>query len=537
MDADSNERKSQFKDVPKVDLLTMDINREVAKILPEEICRKIEGICIGKPDGKTLVIAVKDPYHIYIYDEIQYVTGNKYKVLLLQGEPKLVDLAIEFIYRVPVQAQGSPWSEWLEKKKYEGEKLDVTSTGADKETVITDITGTIIEKANKIISEAISVGASDIHLETFEDQLTVRYRIDGVLHIMDVISDLAEARALIHRVKIMGNMDIAQDRITQGGRISVKVADQEFDLRVSIVPVPDGESIVLRLLNKGAFNLSLETLGFNEEQLETYKKMVSMPYGIILVSGPTGSGKSTTLYASLKEISRPDRKLITVEDPIEYQMSGVVQVQVNLAPREEEKKVTFGKALREFLRQDPDVILIGEIRDNETAEIAVKAAQTGHLVLSTIHTNDAVGIINRLKDMAVVPYLISSTLIGAIAQRLVRRLCIHCREKTTVPDYLRQYLTAEQIKDAEAYKAVGCPRCRRTGYKGRVGLFEILIISDEIRDLIERNSTTGEIYRLSRKQGMKTLLEDGVLKFLKGFTSMEEVNRVCMRDIASHEKE
>ena len=450
----------------------------------------------------------------------------------MKSNPAMIDLAIEFVYKVPEVIQNVPWKEWLQQKKFEGQKLDVDSMDdiavSQKEK---EVTGTVIDKANKIVSEAISVGASDIHVEPFEDQTLIRYRIDGVLQIMDVIKDREKADALIKRFKIMADMDIAQDKVTQDGRISVKIADKGFDIRVSIVPVPMGESIVMRLLSKSSFNLTLETLGFTKKQYSIWKQMVQRPYGVILSSGPTGSVKSTSLFASLKDLNRPDRKILTIEDPIEYQMPGVVQVQVNMAPKDESKKVTFSNALREFLRQDPDVILVGEIRDEETASISVKAALTGHLVLSTIHTNDAVGIITRLKDMNVIPYLISSSLIGGAAQRLVRRLCTKCRKKVDIPNDFKEIIEKEEIGDLNFYEGVGCEYCRRTGYKGRIGLYEILIVSDLIRDKIEKNATSGELQQAAREEGMKVLLEDGVVKAAAGVTSPSEVRRVCMMDI------
>ncbi len=524
--------KDSMNTPPFVDLKCLPINREVAKIIKKDIATKIGGIVVGRPDDESLVLVVKDPTQIYIYDTVSFVTHNRYKnIKLLKGDPKLIDLAIQYIYDIPEALQDQTWTEWLETKKFTGEKLEVIQQGADEEKQEREITGTVIEKANNIISEAISIGASDIHLETFEDGLVVRYRIDGVLQIHDIIKDLKLARALIKRIKVMADMDIASDRITQGGRISIQIGDGSFDLRVSIVPVPAGESIVLRILNKKAFNLSLETLGFEEKQLNIYKQMIARPYGIILSCGPTGSGKSTTLFASLKTINRPDRKIITIEDPIEYQMPGVVQVQVNTAPKDPAKQVTFARALREFLRQDPDVILVGEIRDNETAEISIKAALTGHLVLSTIHTNDAVGIITRLKDMNVIPFLIAATLIGGVAQRLVRRLCPKCKEPAPIPEEFKEIMYRLNIKESNFFKAKGCPHCRRTGYKGRIGLYEILVISEKIRELIEAGSTSREIYKVARSEGMKILLEDGVTKAASGITSAEEVKRVCMMDI------
>lgn len=528
MSNNNKERKNYLEDVPYVDLKSIELDRETAKNLDEEISRKIEGIVIGKPDEATLAIAVTEPKRIDIYDIVSYASENKFRAVLLKADPEMIELAQEFVYNTPQAVENVPWKEWLEQKRYFGKKLDVKSSGVmDK-----DLTGAVIDKAGKIIVEAISTNASDIHIEPFEDRMLVRYRIDGVLHLVDEITDKDEASALVKRFKIMSNMDIALDRVTQGGRMSVEVAGRAFDLRVSIVPVPDGESLVLRLLSKSAFNLSLETLGFDGNMLSVWQQMVSRPYGIILVCGPTGSGKSTTLYASLKEINRPDRKILTVEDPIEYRMPGIIQVQVSLAPKDDDKKVTFARALREFLRQDPDVILVGEIRDEETASISVKAALTGHLVLSTVHTNDAVGIITRLKDMNLAPYLISATLLGGMAQRLVRKLCPSCKKPASVPEEFEKFIEAEKMEDLSFFDAVGCDNCRRSGYKGRIALFETLVMTDELRDKVEIGATAGEIRSIARSQGMKFLLEDGMRKAAAGVTSADEVRRVCMMDIA-----
>jgi type II secretory ATPase GspE/PulE/Tfp pilus assembly ATPase PilB-like protein len=325
----------------------------------------------------------------------------------------------------------------------------------------------------------------------------------------------------------MANMDIAQERITQGGRISLKVGDQEFDLRVSIVPVPVGESVVMRILKKGAFTLTLADLGFSEEKETRFRRILSQPHGMILVCGPTGSGKSTTLYASLKEIQRPDRKLLTAEDPIEYQMPGIIQVQMNTAPREAEKKVTFSKTLREFLRQDPDVILVGEIRDQETAEIGIQAALTGHLLLSTLHTNDSVGIIARLRDMGCEPFQIGSVLLGGLAQRLARRICQNCRQQVPVPEEMLELFTQHQIKNPKMYKGRGCRKCHQSGHRGRVGLYELLEITPEIRAHINRGDHEEEIRKTAASQGFRDLLTDGLDKVTRGFVSLEEVLRVC----------
>ncbi len=333
---------------------------------------------------------------------------------------------------------------------------------------------------------------------------------------------------MVKRLKVMANMDIAQERVTQGGRISLKIGGQEFDLRVSVVPVPAGESIVMRILKKGAFNLTLSDLGFQHQTMTKFGTILSQPYGMILVCGPTGSGKSTTLYASLKQIQRPDRKLLTVEDPIEYQMPGICQVQVNMAPREEEKKVSFARVLREFLRQDPDVILVGEIRDTETAAIAVQAALTGHLLLSTIHTNDSVGIVARLMDMQVEPFLIGSTLLGGLAQRLARKICTQCREEIDVSDELREIFEKEgMLTPPRMFKGTGCKRCHGSGYRGRVGLYELMEVNQEVRALINRRALEEEIRRAVQATDFRTLYYDGLEKVAQGAVSLEEVQRVC----------
>jgi type IV pilus assembly protein PilB len=512
---------------PFVDLKTLQIDRETGKILPESVSRSIEGVCIGRRGGSEITVAVKDPTQVHIYDHVSYGTRGQYKAAPVRGEGLMIDLAREFIYRVP--ASSGTWLEWLEMKKFESDRLDVKQKVEDLKIFggKDEVKGPVIEAMDRIIKEAISIGASDIHLETYENEMALRYRMDGVLHLVESF-DRAMSGAMVKRLKIMAGMDIAQDRITQGGRLSVRVKDREFDLRISVVPVPHGESVVMRLLNKGAFHYKLSDLGFQPEEEGVYQRLLSQPHGMILVSGPTGSGKSTTLYASLAEINRPDRKLLTVEDPIEYEMPGVTQVQVNTAPREDEKKVTFARALREFLRQDPDVILVGEIRDRETAAISVQAALTGHLLLSTIHTNDAVGIITRLEDMGVEPFLISSTLVGGLAQRLVRKICPDCREETEITQEARELLEKEGIGEARVFHGKGCLKCRNTGLKGRVALYEILEVTPEMRSLIANRASEDDLRKKACGQGMRTLYQDGLKKFARGLITLEEVKRVTM---------
>ncbi len=515
---------------PYLDLRTFDLNRETGQLLRKDISEKIEGVCIGSPDDGMLTIVCNEPEETYIYDLIELSTDKRYKATLLKGDADTIRLAIEFIYDVPLALREEPWQEWLQSKKFSDTTLAV-SAGQNEEQV--EVTGAAVDAADKIIKEAISSGASDIHLETFDDGLVVRYRLDGVLRVVNHITDTALSRALVKRLKVMAQMDITQDRSTQGGRISVQVGSLGYDLRVSIVPVGAGESVVMRLLNKGAFNTQLHDLGMSDRQLGRYKHLIDAPFGLILTCGPTGSGKSTTLYASLKSIARPDRKILTVEDPVEYQMPGIIQVQVNTAPKDPTRRVTFSTALREFLRQDPDVILVGEIRDEETARIAVQAALTGHLVLSTIHTNDAVGVVNRLRDMNVPPYLISSTLLGSVAQRLVRRLCSQCSEKAQPDAEESTLFERHHVTPGPVWRAKGCPHCRGTGYKGRVGLYEVMVNSDVLREQIEQNATAQSISATAKAQGMVSLLIDGLQKSLAGLTSLEEVKRVCRDDLVT----
>lgn len=524
-----------------IDLEKFELVRNTSNIISKDTAIKINGICIEIKNEKDAIFAVKDPSQKYIYDLLEWeflCEKKEYNIILLKATDFILNAAIDYVYHLPPELHSLTWKDWIFKKRFLDNHMKLKDSELERdpqsafrtETSSVVIKGNVISFVDKIIMNAINLGASDIHIESLEDGLKIRYRIDGVLLLQEIIKDKDLAKAINIRIKIMANMDITQTRISQGGRMSFNLNDLAYDLRVSIVPVQTGESIVLRLLNKGAFNLTLSVLGFSEKQLEIYRRIVENPYGIILVSGPTGSGKSTTLYASLKEINRPDRKLITIEDPIEYHMPDIVQVQVNTAPREHERRVTFAKALREFLRQDPDVILVGEIRDEETAEISVQASLTGHLVFSTIHTNDAVGIISRLKDLNIKQFLIASSLIGGIAQRLVRVLCKHCKEEIQLTDKIKEIFERVNIHTPLVFKAKGCKKCSGTGYKGRMGLFEILEISPDIRDMIEKNTTAGEIFRTAYAKGMNTIYEDGIKKAAMGITSLDEVRRVCSKE-------
>ena len=519
---DDEPRTSDF---PFVDLAALSLSREVGQTFSEALSRTIAGICIGKVSEREITVACKDPTDVHIYDNIAMAATPDYRVNLVRAEPRLVENALEYIFRGQYLAADTSWAVFLEQKQLDSETIVMTSQSAPVNFDDEALEGPVVDTVDRIIKEAISAGASDIHLEPYESGLDVRYRIDGVLRRVNQVHNNLMS-AVIKRLKVMGNLDIAQERMTQGGRISLRLGTREYDLRVSVIPVPLGESIVMRVLKKGAFTLKLADLGFDLDREEQYRGLLNQPYGMILVCGPTGSGKSTTLYASLKEIARPDRKLLTVEDPIEYQMPGIMQVQVNKAPREEEKKLTFSRALREFLRQDPDVILVGEIRDKETAEIGIQAALTGHLLLSTIHTNDSIGIVSRLKDMDCEPFLISSVLLGGLAQRLARRLCPNCRQEAGIPDRYLDMFKAAKV-EPKAYRSTGCRECNETGSRGRIGIYELLEITPEIRNHITNEDSEDMIRKTALSQGYRPLLTDGLQKVNKGMVSLEEVLRVC----------
>ncbi len=377
----------------------------------------------------------------------------------------------------------------------------------------------IIRFVNQILKDAIELRASDVHLEPFEDELRIRYRIDGVLQEVPVPAQIKRFQpAIVARVKILSHLNIAEKRLPQDGRIKVRIEDAEVDIRVSIIPMLHGEAVVMRLLRQNSKLRGASDLGMNERELTCLRRVLQLPHGIVLVTGPTGSGKTSTLYTALNEINDSERKIVTIEDPVEYQLKGVNQIQVS-----EKSGLTFARGLRSILRHDPDVVLIGEIRDQETAQIAVQASLTGHLVFSTLHTNDAAGALTRLVDMGVEPYLVASSLEAVLAQRLVRLLCPHCRQVDTTPE-ARDYKVKLGIKpETKVYRAVGCRECRNTGYHGRRAIFEWMDSSSEIRSLILRNASTDAIRDCARRAGMKTLAEDGRRLVEEGVTTIEEV--------------
>ena len=461
-----------------------------------------------------LTLAMADPTDSYTINAFEMVTGRKVRPQV--AIPTELEAALDRLYGAGKSALGTLVGDV--------EQRDDIAFDADIQQ-LKDLASEapVIRLVSLIITNALETRASDIHIEPFENRLIVRYRIDGVLH--EVESPPRKlAPAVISRVKIMANLDIAERRLPQDGRIRLRAQGKEIDLRISTVPTMHGESVVMRILDKGGVALDFKRLGFEEETLKAFLDVLLEPHGILLVTGPTGSGKTTTLYTALDRLNKPDVKILTVEDPVEYQMPGINQIQVK-----PQIDLTFANALRSIVRQDPDVIMIGEIRDLETAEIAVQSALTGHLVLSTVHTNDAASTMNRLLDMGVEDYLLTSTVIGILAQRLVRTLCPHCKEAHAalpeIVDQMRLHRFSAE-KEITLYRPIGCAQCAHTGYTGRISIMEMLPVSDPLRSLVMKHAGATELRNQAVAEGMLTMYEDGLRKAVRGITTFEEVLRV-----------
>ena len=465
-----------------------------------------------------LTLAMADPTDSYTINAFEMVTGRKVRPQV--AIPTELEAALDRLYGAGKSALGTLVGDV--------EQRDDLAFDADIQQ-LKDLASEapVIRLVSLIITNALETRASDIHIEPFENRLIVRYRIDGVLH--EIESPPRKlASAVISRVKIMANLDIAERRLPQDGRIRLRAQGKEIDLRISTVPTMHGESVVMRILDKGGVALDFKRLGFEEETLKVFLDVLLEPHGILLVTGPTGSGKTTTLYTALDRLNKPDVKILTVEDPVEYQMPGINQIQVK-----PQIDLTFANALRSIVRQDPDVIMIGEIRDLETAQIAVQSALTGHLVLSTVHTNDAPSTVNRLLDMGVEDYLLTSTVIGILAQRLVRTLCRDCNEPYTAVPELVEELGLRKFADGHEitlHQAKGCKQCAHTGYMGRVSILEMMPMTDPMRSLVMRHATATDLRAEAIKQGMITMYEDGMRKALRGVTTFEEVLRVTRED-------
>jgi len=502
-----------------VDLSTKVIPPEVIKHIRAEDARRFKVIPVGLGES-GLIVAVSDPLDIDTIDSLSF---------LLQREIELVCASPDKIRQALIKYYGTADEASDILAQQIGQEVDfgleITEGG--------DISGTdeadapIIRMVSMLLIEAHRLGASDVHLEPLDKKFRVRFRIDGVLQEMQAPPKRLQS-AIVSRLKIMtGSMSIAEKRLPQDGRIQVRIARKPIDLRVSTIPTNHGESIVMRVLDKSSLMLGLPELGFLSDDQETFERLLRLPDGILLVTGPTGSGKTSTLYSCLNYINKPDRKIITVEEPIEYQMNGINQVQVNT-----DVGMTFPVALRSILRQAPNVIMIGEIRDLETATIATNASLTGHLVFSTLHTNDAPSAVARLVDIGVQPFLVASSVRAIMAQRLVRRLCPSCKQPGELSETELRALNLEpgQLADAQVTKPVGCEECRNTGYRGRMGIFEIFIIDDNVRHMINNRRSTLLLRQRARELGMRTLREDGVRKVLAGLTSAEEVISITLGD-------
>ncbi len=503
-----------------INLEEVHIPEEIVHHIDAETARRYRVVPVGVNDLGGLVVAVDNPLNFNSLDAIQAVVQRE--VEFVCTTPTALNTALVKLYGTAMDAV-ERMEQTMGKILIGDNEVDVSTGSAEGD--VGD--APIIKLATMMLLEAYNMRASDIHIEPMEKTLRVRFRIDGVL-VETQQPPKKLAGAIVSRLKIMTNtMSIAEKRLPQDGRIQVKMGKKQVDLRVSIIPTTHGESVVMRILDKSALSLGLPQLGFLSDDQEQFEQLITLPDGILLVTGPTGSGKTTTLYACLNTINKPDKKLITVEDPVEYQMAGINQVQVNA-----EVGMTFPAALRAMLRQAPNIIMIGEIRDAETANIAINAALTGHLVFSTLHTNDAPSAVARLVDIGVQPFLVSSAVRAMVAQRLVRKICPKCKAPVELTDAEVSGLGLDrsQLHEANILQGAGCDACKGRGYKGRAGIFEIFVIDDEVRHMINNKATTVELRKRAREMGMRTLREDGIRKVLGGMTTADEVISATMSD-------
>ncbi len=543
--------------VPAVNLSDYKIDPSVLKLIPYEIARKYTIIPVARV-GATLTIAMADPSNVFVIDDVKFMTG--YNVEVVVAAESAIGEAISNYYKgsAAVMPSKKPAGKIIQAKDYTltkeelyeeqeeisvdegisidvnefdkvvGDALDSVEAISEQEDALSaEIDEPIVKLVNGILINAIKGGASDIHIEPYETTLRVRYRVDGVLfNAMNL--PLKIKNTITSRLKIMSKLDIAERRLPQDGRIKLRLGKKrEVDFRVSVLPTLFGEKTVLRILDKSNLQIDLTKLGFEEAALKKFLDALNKPYGMILVTGPTGSGKTTTLYSALNYLNNPDLNIMTAEDPVEYNFTGMNQVQVK-----EEIGLTFASALRAFLRQAPNIILVGEIRDFETAEIAVKAALTGHLVLSTLHTNDAPSTISRLLNMGIEPFLISASVIIIAAQRLARKICPECKsvEKVPVHALIQLGFSEEEASSVTCYKGTGCPMCNGSGYKGRIALYEVMPVSSEIREMILEGASADDLKKTAVRLGMRTLRMSGLTKVKEGVTSIEEVMRVTFGD-------
>ncbi|HEY7154598.1 MAG TPA: ATPase, T2SS/T4P/T4SS family [Gemmataceae bacterium] len=510
---------AEFHGLQFIDLTEVTIPAAVVELVPESVARENVVLPLAQDNG-ALKIIMSDPSDFDTVQKLQFILNKDIQPVLAPREQ-----IIEAINRHYGQSETESVDSML--AEFTDTAIDFTETEATTSGVaVEESDAPVVKLCNLIIQEAVSLRASDIHIEPFADRIRIRYRIDGVL----VERDSPPRRLLapmLSRLKIMGSIDIAEKRRPQDGRIKMTVNNKHFDLRVSLLPTNMGQSCVMRILDRGSIQVSIKDLGFGEDDYRRFQSIIKRPNGIFLVTGPTGSGKTTTLYAALNELNRPDRKIITAEDPVEYYLPGINQVEVK-----HQIGLDFARIIRAMLRQAPNIILVGEIRDRETAEIAVQASLTGHLVFSTLHTNDAPSAITRLADIGVQPFLVASSVIAIMAQRLVRVVCPKCKapDQPSAAELKASGLTPDQLKNANFSRGRGCNHCNHTGYRGRKGIFEMMRLNATIREMTFKREPTQTIRRQSRLLGMRTLLEDGLHKALTGMTTLEEVLSTCHHD-------
>ncbi len=506
--------------VPTINLDEYEIEPEILKLVSREQCERHRVVPVSRA-GSSLVVAMTDPTNLNAIDDLKFLTG--YNVEPVIASETAIAQAIERHYNA-----GPSYDEVM--AGFDENEIDFSAEDADLSQMDLERASEdapVVRLVNMILLNAIKKGASDIHIEPYEKKYRVRYRIDGVLH-EEMQPPIKLKAAISSRLKIMSQLDIAERRLPQDGRIKLKLGKgREMDFRVSVLPTLWGEKIVMRLLDKGNLQLDMTKLGFDQKPLDDFQWAIHQPWGMVLVTGPTGSGKTTSLYSALSELNQPDTNISTAEDPVEYNLHGINQVQMH-----EDIGLNFAAALRSFLRQDPDVIMVGEIRDFETAEIAVKASLTGHMVLSTLHTNDAPATISRLLNMGIEPFLITASVNLVLAQRLARKICVDCKEEIGFdPQVLKDLgFKPEQMADARLFKGAGCKTCNGSGYKGRVALYEVMRFTDDLKDRVLQGVSSAELKQAAIRGGMQTLRMAGIAKVLAGVTTTEELLRVTMAD-------
>ena len=508
--------------LPAIDLDEFEVDAEVIRLVSREVCEKHKILPVSR-SGSSLIVAMADPTNLHAIDDIKFLTG--YNVEPVVASETAIHAAIERYYNV-----GPSYDEVMAEFNIDDEDIDFTASDEELNALELERASAdapVVRLVNMLLLNAIRKRASDVHIEPYERKLRVRYRVDGVLN-EEMTPPLRLKAALVSRLKIMSKLDIAERRLPQDGRIKLKLGKgREMDFRVSVLPTMWGEKVVLRLLDKSNLQLDMTKLGFDNKPLSDFKWAIGQPWGMVLVTGPTGSGKTATLYSALSELNKVDVNISTAEDPVEYNLPGINQVQMH-----DEIGLNFAMSLRSFLRQDPDIIMVGEVRDFETAEIAVKAALTGHLVLSTLHTNDAPATISRLLNMGVEPFLITASVNLVLAQRLARKICLDCKKPLDIePQSLRDMgFSEEMMKDLVIYKGAGCGTCNGTGYKGRIALYEVMRFQDELKEMVLQGASSAELKVAAARLGMNTLRMSGIKKISEGVTTPEEVLRVTMSD-------